>query len=97
MGQFFAKIVSGLLPRFRSFEPFFDENVFTISFGRITFNATLVLKTVEINRTAEITLVFYKPLLFYTVDSNIYEKISLRHFYRKVSTVTPIEMKQETV
>ena len=50
-------------------------------------------ETVEINRIAETTLVFSKPLLFYTIDSNLYKKISPRRFYRKVSTVTPIETK----
>ena len=36
-------------------------------------------------------------VIFYKIDSNLYEKISFCHFYRKVSTVTPIEMKQETI
>ena len=33
----------------------------------------------------------------YTTDPNLNEKISFLSFFLKVSTVTPIEMKQETV
>ena len=54
-------------------------------------------ETGEINRIAEITLVFSKVISFYRIDPNLYENISLHHFYYQVLTVTPIETKQEIV
>ena len=51
----------------------------------------------EINRKAKITMVLSYLLSFYTINPNLYEKISFRCFNRIVSTLTPIETKQETV
>ena len=42
--QFFVKNRNQAFPAFQTLWAIFDENVFTISFGRITFGTTLVLR-----------------------------------------------------
>ena len=66
---------------------------FTISLRR-HFLVRRRFKRIQINHIDEAISVFGQPLPFYTIDFDLYEKTSFCGFCRKVSTVTPIEMKQ---
>ena len=67
-------------------------------FERVTFSTTPVYEMIRINCIDEITLVLSLAVIVFTQSIwTLYEKISLCRFFRKVSTVTPIGTKQETV
>ena len=58
---------------------------------------TPVYEMIQINRLVEITLVLITVIIFTRSIQTLYEKISFLSFLHKISMVTPIEMKQETV
>ena len=71
LGQFYVKNHKWDFAAFYTFWAVFDENIFTISLGLITLVRRRFYETVEINRIAEITLLFSKPSSFYTIHPNL--------------------------
>ena len=95
---FLLKIVSGLLPRFRPFGPFFDENDFMIYFWKsnLQYNADLPDDPNQSYSRDNLGFKFNRYGL-YTIDPNFIRENKSLSFFRKVSTVTSSGTKQETV
>ena len=67
-------------------------------FGRISLSTSSVLRdSPKQSYSRDNHGVKFNHYRLYTIDPNLHEKISFYRFFRKVSMVTPIETKQETV
>ena len=77
---------------------FSTKTFLRVLFKIITFGTTPVLRDgLNQSYSRDNHGVEFNCYRLYTTDPNLYEKISIYSFFRKVSTVNPIEMKQETV